>query len=110
MRNERCGRESLSVRAAGPPSLKAGLQNSNPYSFSDCVGGARGINYPQSEIVHSVPSDQEDSVMRQVHRAVAFAVLGFLVLPLFAADEKKPDDKKDVDKKGPEMVPAGTVT
>jgi len=33
---------------------------------------------------------------------------GLLVLPLWAADEKK-DDKKDVDKKGPELIKAGTL-
>ena len=47
--------------------------------------------------------------MRQVLRFAALAIMGFLVLPLFAADEKKPDEKKDVDKKAPEMVAAGAV-
>jgi hypothetical protein len=42
-------------------------------------------------------------------RLAALVISGFLVVPLFAADEKKPDDKKDVDKKGPELVKAGTV-
>jgi hypothetical protein len=53
--------------------------------------------------------------MRQVLRVAALALLGFVVLPAFAADEKKDvdkkdADKKDVDKKAPELVAAGTVT
>jgi hypothetical protein len=48
--------------------------------------------------------------MRLVLRTAVLAVFGFVVLPLFAADEKKPDEKKDVDKKAPEEVSAGSVT
>jgi len=67
--------------------------------------------------------------MRTVIRGLAALVLGFLVLPAFAADEKKADDKKPNEKKaddkkaddkkgdekkdekkGPEMVAAGQLS
>src|SRR5438105_2434250 len=48
--------------------------------------------------------------MRHFTRLTALIVVSTLILPLFGADEKKPDDKKDVDKKGPELVKAGVLT
>jgi hypothetical protein len=47
--------------------------------------------------------------MRKASRIAAVVLFGFVALPLFAADEKKTDDKKDVDKKAPEMVAAGSI-
>jgi hypothetical protein len=48
--------------------------------------------------------------MRQITRLTALVVTGLMVLPIFAADEKKDVDKKDVDKKAPELVKAGVLT
>jgi hypothetical protein len=48
--------------------------------------------------------------MRMALRIAALSLFGIVALPVFAADEKKTDEKKDVDKKAPELVAAGTIT